>query len=396
VIAPAQPPPQDQPQDEVVRVHLGPRSYDIVIGEALLARAGGLILPLCAQRRVIVVSDEQVATLRLDSLAASLAAAGIAHHAVILPPGEQTKDFAHLSELCERILSLGIERGTLLVALGGGVIGDLVGFAAGILLRGPDFVQVPTTLLAQVDSSVGGKTGINTPQGKNLVGLFHQPRLVLADIGALKTLDARQMRAGYAEIVKYGLLGDHAFFEWLEANGERILAGDPVALRYAVAVSCRAKAAIVAEDEREAGRRALLNLGHTFGHALEAETGFGDTLLHGEAVAIGMVLAFDLSARLGLASADDVHRVRRHLACVGLPIDLRCLDGHDTSADRLLEHMRTDKKVRDGRLTFILARGIGRASVCRDVRDDDVRALLEARMAQSRDNMPHFPSPNAG
>jgi 3-dehydroquinate synthase len=372
-------------RDERVSVDLGGRSYDIVIGEDLLAGAGPLVLPLAAQRRAIVVSDERVARLYLQAISASLDACGIAHQSVVLPPGEQTKDFAHLRELCERTLSLGIERGTLLIALGGGVIGDLVGFAAGILLRGLDFVQVPTTLLAQVDSSVGGKTGINTPQGKNLVGLFHQPRLVLADVGVLNTLDARQMRAGYAEIVKYGLLGDSSFFEWLEANGERILAGDPAALRHAVAASCRAKAAIVAEDEREGGSRALLNLGHTFGHALEAETGFGDTLLHGEAVAIGTVLAFDLSARLGLASSDDVHRVRRHFAIAGLPIDSRFLAGRGTSADRLLAHMRTDKKVRDGRLTFILARGIGRAFICRDVKDNDVRAVLKAWMAASID-----------
>jgi 3-dehydroquinate synthase len=371
-----------------VHVDLGPRSYDIFVGEGLLATAADFLRPLLAQQRVIVVTDERVAGLHLDPFATSLAASGIAYHVVVLPPGEQTKDFAHLQNLCERILDLQVERNTLLLALGGGVIGDIVGFAAGILLRGLDFVQVPTSLLAQVDSSVGGKTGINTRQGKNLVGLFHQPRLVLADVGTLATLDARQMRAGYAEVVKYGLLGDTSFFEWLEANGERVLAGDAEALRYAVATSCRAKAAIVAEDEREAGRRASLNLGHTFGHALEAETGFGDTLLHGEAVAIGMVLAFELSARLGLAPAGDVQRVRRHLARVGLPIDLTCLAGLDASADGLLEHMRTDKKVRDGRLTFILARGIGRAFVCRDVKDERVRALLNTSLKQSRDSLP--------
>jgi 3-dehydroquinate synthase len=371
-----------------VHVDLGARSYDIFVGEGLLATAADFLRPLLAQQRVIVVTDERVAGLHLDPFATSLAASGIACHVVVLPPGEQTKDFAHLQKLCERILDLQVERNTLLLALGGGVIGDIVGFAAGILLRGLDFVQVPTSLLAQVDSSVGGKTGINTRQGKNLVGLFHQPRLVLADVGTLATLDVRQMRAGYAEVVKYGLLGDTSFFEWLEANGERVLAGDADALRYAVATSCRAKAAIVAEDEREAGRRASLNLGHTFGHALEAETGFGDTLLHGEAVAIGMVLAFELSARLGLAPAGDVQRVRRHLARVGLPIDLTCLAGLGASADGLLEHMRTDKKVRDGRLTFILARGIGRAFVCRDVKDDRVRALLDASLKQSRDSLP--------
>ena len=371
-----------------VHVDLGLRSYDILVGEGLLATAADRLRPWLAHRQVIVVTDERVAGLHLKVFLASLAASGVAHHIVVLPAGEQTKSFLHLQELCERILALRIERGTLLVALGGGVIGDIVGFAAGILLRGLDFVQVPTTLLAQVDSSIGGKTGINTEQGKNLVGLFHQPRLVLADVGALRTLDARQKRAGYAEVVKYGLLGDVAFFEWLETNGERVLAGDAGALRYAVATSCRAKAAIVAEDEREAGRRALLNLGHTFGHALEAETGFGDELMHGEAVAIGMVLAFELSARLGLAPAGDVQKVRRHLARAGLPIDLSVLAGHGALASRLLEHMRTDKKVREGRLSFILARGIGRAFACRDVEEDDVRAVLEASMARSRDGSP--------
>ena len=382
-----QPLPRNGPEEERVPVDLGRRSYEIVIGEGLLARAGALILPLLAQQRVIVVSDESVASLHLGTLAASLGASGIAHHTVVLPPGEQTKDFAHLRGLCESILSLGVERGTLLIALGGGVIGDLVGFAAGILLRGIDFVQAPTTLLAQVDSSVGGKTGINTPQGKNLVGLFHQPRLVLADIDALKTLEQRQMRAGYAEIVKYGLLGDLSFFEWLEANGGRVLAHDPAALRHAIAFSCRAKAAIVAEDEREAGRRALLNLGHTFGHALEAETGFGDALLHGEAVALGTVLAFELSARLGFATVDDVLRVRRHFASMGLPIDSRCLADSGTSADRLLEHMRTDKKVRGGRLTFILLRSIGQAFACREVEDEDVRSVLNTWLAACRDRL---------
>jgi 3-dehydroquinate synthase len=367
-----------------VHVDLGPRSYDILVGEGLLATAADRLRPWLAHRRVIVVTDERVAGLHLDPFLVSLAASGVSHHVVVLPPGEQTKSFLHLQQLCERILALRIERSTLLVALGGGVIGDIVGFAAGILLRGLDFVQVPTTLLAQVDSSIGGKTGINTEQGKNLVGLFYQPRLVLADVGALGTLDARQKRAGYAEVVKYGLLGDVAFFEWLETNGEGVLAGDAGALRYAVATSCRAKAAIVAEDEREGGRRALLNLGHTFGHALEAETGFGDELMHGEAVAIGMVLAFELSARLGLAPAGDVQKVRRHLARAGLPIDLTVLAGQGARASRLLEHMRTDKKVRDGRLSFILARCIGQAFVCRDVEEDDVHAVLEASMARSR------------
>jgi 3-dehydroquinate synthase len=367
-----------------VHVDFGPRSYDIFVGEGLLATAADFLRPLLAQPRVIVVTDERVAGLHLDAFVDSLAASGIAYHVVDLPPGEQTKDFTHLQQLCERILDLRIERGTLLVALGGGVIGDIAGFAAGILLRGLDFVQAPTTLLAQVDSSVGGKTGINTRQGKNLVGLFHQPRLVLADVGTLATLDERQMRAGYAEVVKYAVLGDAEFFGWLEVNGERVLAGDGAALRYAIATSCRAKAEIVAEDEREAGRRALLNLGHTFGHALEAETGFGDQLLHGEAIAIGMVLAMQLSARLGLAPAGDVFRLRRHLTGVGLPTDLAAVADRVTTADRLIEHMHSDKKVRHGRSRFILARGIGRAFVAGDVELAEVRAILDDAMAQSR------------
>jgi 3-dehydroquinate synthase len=377
--------PQTLSLDAPVCVGLGPRSYDIFVGEGLLATAADFLRPLLAQPRVIIVTDERVAGLHLDALVASLAASGISHHVVVLPPGEQTKDFTHLKDLCERILDLRVERGILLMALGGGVIGDIVGLAAGILLRGLDFVQLPTTLLAQVDSSVGGKTGINTRHGKNLVGLFHQPRLVLADVGTLATLDARQMRAGYAEVVKYGVLGDAEFFDWLEANGARVLAGDSAALRYAVATCCRAKAAVVAEDEREAGRRALLNLGHTFGHALEAETGFGDGLLHGEAVAIGMVLALQLSARLGLAPAGDALRLSRHLAAVGLPTDLTALAGGGAAtADRLIEHMHSDKKMHHGRARFILARGIGRAFVAGDVELADVRAILDDAIAQSR------------
>jgi 3-dehydroquinate synthase len=296
---------------ERIRVDLGDRSYDIDVGHGLLAGAGARIRPLLAQPRVVVVTDERVANLYLEELTASLAAAGIVHAAVVLPPGEATKDFPHLADLCDQVLALGIERRTTLLALGGGVIGDITGFAAAILLRGLDFVQVPTTLLAQVDSSVGGKTGINTKAGKNLVGAFHQPKLVLADTATLTTLDDRQLRAGYAEVVKYGLLGDAPFFDWLEEYGDAVLRREPAALQRAVAVSCRAKAAVVAADEREGGIRALLNLGHTFGHALEAETGFGAVLLHGEAVAVGMVLAFELSSRLGLAAAEDAARVRR-------------------------------------------------------------------------------------
>ncbi|MFO1128512.1 MAG: 3-dehydroquinate synthase [Rhodospirillales bacterium] len=357
-----------------LRVDLGPRSYDIHIGEGLLADAGRLLLPLVPQRRVVVVSDAHVAPLYLAPLQASLDAAGIANAAVVVAPGEQSKSFQALEALAERLLAMRIERGTVIVALGGGVIGDLAGFAAGILLRGLDFVQIPTTLLAQVDSAVGGKTGINSRSGKNLVGLFHQPRLVLADVRTLATLDDRELRAGYAEVVKYGLIRDAKFFAWLETNGAALLAGDARLRMEAVRVSCRAKAAIVAADEREAGLRALLNLGHTFGHALEAETGFGDALRHGEAVGLGMVLAFDLSVRRGHCDAADALRVRRHLAAVGLPTDLRFLAA--TPVERLLDHMRTDKKVTDGRLTFVLAHRIGDAFVDRSTPEAAVEALL--------------------
>lgn len=348
-----------------LRVDLGERSYDILIGAGLLDAAGLHLAPLLPQPRVVIVTDTNVAPLYLVRLEAALAAADIAATAVVLPAGEATKNFVHLETLCEQLLALKVERRTTLLALGGGVIGDLTGFAAGITLRGLDFVQLPTTLLAQVDSSVGGKTGINSPHGKNLVGLFHQPRLVLADPGTLSTLSVREMRAGYAEVVKYGLLGDAAFFAWLEANGDAVIAGDPTAVGHAVRVSCAAKAAIVAADEREGGVRALLNLGHTFGHALEAETGFGDSLLHGEAVALGMVLAFALSRRLGHCAAADAERVARHLAAMGLRTDLRWLDG--ATPERLIAHMQGDKKVRDGRLTFVLARRIGEAFLDRNV-----------------------------
>ena len=305
--------------DARIRVNLGDRSYDIVVAEDLLAVAGHHVRPLLPQPRVVVVTDTNVGPLYLEKLTCSLDQAGIAHVSLKLPAGEHTKDFMHLQDLVERLLGASVERGTTLVALGGGVIGDIAGFAAGILLRGVNFVQIPTTLLAQVDSSVGGKTGINTPQGKNLVGLFHQPRLVLTDVRTLDTLDTRQMLAGYAEVVKYGLINDAEFFSWLEVHGAGVCGGDPRAQTHAVLTSCSAKANVVAADEKEAGERALLNLGHTFGHALEAETGYGDALLHGEAVAIGMVMACELSVRLGLCPAADAGRVRRHLQAMGSP-----------------------------------------------------------------------------
>jgi len=361
-------------------VELGPRAYDIHIGPGLIDRAGQPIAAVMRGKRAFVVSDDTVAPLYLGRLQASLDAAGIQHESCVLPAGEGTKDFAHLATLMDALLAARAERSTMVVALGGGVIGDLAGFAAAICLRGLDFVQIPTTLLAQVDSSVGGKTGINTRQGKNLVGSFHQPRLVLADIAALDTLASRHVLAGYGEIVKYGLIGDAGFFAWLEANGAKLIGGDSAARRHAIATSCRAKAAIVAGDERESGARALLNLGHTFGHALEAECGFGDEMLHGEAVAIGMAMAFRLSVALGLAPAADAARLERHLAAIGLPVGLPANRPWDS--DRLLHHMAGDKKVADGKITFVLARGIGDGILARDIPQAAVRAVLDQFIAE--------------
>ena len=366
---------------ETVRVELGTRSYDILVGRGLIARAGELAAPLLAQKRVIVVTDTTVARHHLDSLLQAFAQAGIASQTIALPSGEQTKSFAQLEALCGQLLEMKAERHTTLVALGGGVIGDLTGFAASILLRGVDFIQIPTTLLAQVDSSVGGKTGINTAQGKNMIGSFHQPRLVLADTAALDTLPKRELMAGYAEVVKYGLINDPAFFTWLEGHGMSIIAGDEAARRQAIVTSCRAKAAIVGADERESAGRALLNLGHTFGHALEAECGYSNELLHGEAVAIGMVMAFDLSARLGLAPLEDAARLRRHLASLGLPTDPLWVEGRNWVAERLIEHMGKDKKVKDGQIGFVLARGIGETFAPAYVDLTEVATLLEVAIA---------------
>jgi len=361
---------------ETVRLELGPRSYDILVGPGLLASAGERIAPVLRRGSVVIVTDSNVAEHYLAPLREALSGAGIDSQAIVLEPGEQAKEFPRFAGLVEQILDTRPERSSTLVALGGGVIGDLTGFAAAVVLRGIDFVQIPTTLLSQVDSSVGGKTGINTRHGKNLVGAFHQPRLVLADTGTLDTLPRRELLAGYAETVKYGLLGDAGFFDWLEANAPALLDGDQDARRRAVVECCRAKARIVAADEHEGGARALLNLGHTFGHALEAETGFGDVLLHGEAVAIGTAMAFDLSARLGLCPADDARRVRRHFAAVGLPGGLEALAGTGLSPGALIGHMRRDKKVRDGRVTFILVRGIGEAFIADAVDIADVEAML--------------------
>jgi 3-dehydroquinate synthase len=364
-----------------LRVALDRRSYDIVIGRFLLEQAGALMRPVLRAPRVVIVSDEHVAKLHLQRLATGLAAGGIAHASLVLPAGEATKDFAHFAKLCQDILALGIERSTALVALGGGVIGDITGFAAATLLRGIDYVQVPTTLLSQVDSSVGGKTAIDTPHGKNLVGAFHQPVLVLADIDMLATLPRRELISGYAEVVKYGLIRDRDFYEWLEANGAALLAGDAAVRQETVLRSCAAKAAVVAADERESGERALLNFGHTFGHALEAASGFGQTLLHGEAVAIGMQLAFDLSARLGFCPPEVAARVRRHLAAMGLPTEI-AHGGGALAAATLLAHMRKDKKVKDGRVTLILARDIGDAFICGDLAPAQLESFLADAIAR--------------
>jgi 3-dehydroquinate synthase len=364
-----------------VPVALDGRSYEILVGSGLLSEAGVALRRVMRGNQAVIVTDRNVAAFHLAPLEQSLGAAGITHHSIVLPPGEETKDFVHFARLAEDILSLGIERRTMLVALGGGVIGDLTGFVAATLLRGIDFTQVPTTVLAQVDSSVGGKTAIDTKQGKNLVGAFHQPRLVLADSDTLKTLPERELRAGYAEMVKYGFIRDPAFFAWLEAHGPALLAGDAAAMRHAVVESCRAKAAVVAADERETGERALLNFGHTFGHALEAETGFGAALLHGEAVAIGMALAFDLSVRLGFCPLADATRARHHLALAKLPTDIPRPNGRRFSADALITHMRKDKKVSGGRITLILARGVGEAFITSEVPESEIQAFLTERIA---------------
>ena len=364
---------------ERLKVELGERSYEILVGPGLIAGAGAEIRPLMRRRQAIVVTDENVARDYLSPLCDSLAGAGIAHHAVVLPPGEETKDFDHFGRLADDILALGIERGTMLVALGGGVVGDITGFAAATLLRGIDFVQIPTTLLAQVDSSVGGKTAIDSKHGKNLIGAFYQPRLVLADTDALATLPHRELLAGYAETVKYGLIADADFFAWLTAEGHALCALAPDPLRRAVVTSCAMKAKIVAADERETGdARALLNFGHTFGHAFETETGFGPGLLHGEAVALGMVLAFDFAARLGLCPPEDAALVRRHLRELELPTELAMVGLGGTPPERLLAHMSKDKKVRDGRITLILPRRIGEAFVMKDAPVDRLRDFLAA------------------
>lgn len=360
---------------DTVHVPLGERSYEVRIGDGLIRGAADEIGPLLQRSRVAVLTDDNVAVAQLAALEEGLGDLDVS--VLVLPPGEATKSWAALERTVEWLLAEKIERRDVLIAFGGGVIGDLGGFAAAILRRGIRFVQVPTSLLAQVDSSVGGKTGINSPAGKNLVGAFHQPSLVLADIGALETLSARDFLAGYGEVVKYGLLGQAAFFEWLEANGPALAAGDAALRAEAVRRSVQMKADIVARDETEQGDRALLNLGHTFCHALEAATGYSDRLLHGEGVAIGCALAFDLSARLGLCPQEEPSRVREHLATMGMRRDLADIPGDLPDAEGLIELMGQDKKVIDGRLRFILARRIGKAFVTEDVPTDVLRSVLE-------------------
>lgn len=361
-----------------VRVELGARSYDVLIGTDLIASAGRTLAPLLRRKRLAIVCDETVAALHLPALSAALGAEGLSVSSLTVPAGEGSKNWAELQRVTEWLLAEKIERRDLVLALGGGVIGDLVGFSAAILRRGIRFVQLPTTLLAQVDSSVGGKTGINSPHGKNLIGAFHQPSLVLADIGILETLPDRDFLSGYGEVVKYGLLGDESFFDWLEQNGPALRAGDRAARLIAVTRSVEMKAGIVSRDETEEGERALLNLGHTFCHALEKATGYSDRLLHGEGVAIGCTLAFELSARLGLCSQEAPSRVRAHLRAMGMKVDLADIPGDLPGAEALVALMGQDKKVVDGRLRFILARGIGQAFVAEDVPGEAVLALLAA------------------
>jgi 3-dehydroquinate synthase len=364
----------------VVNVALGARAYDIVIGRGLLASLGRRIAALRPDAATLVVTDENVARCHLAEAKAALQGAGVRSGESVFAPGEKAKSWPVLQKLCEDIIAARVERNDLVVALGGGVVGDLAGFASSVVRRGVDFVQVPTTLLAQVDSSVGGKTGINSAHGKNLIGAFHQPILVIADTAVLDTLPQREFRAGYAEVVKYGLLGDAGFFDWCEANWQDLFAGGP-AREHAIAVSCRAKAAIVARDERETGDRMLLNLGHTFGHAFEAAAGFSDRLLHGEAVGLGMALAFEFSARQGLMPMHEAERVIRHLAATGLPTRVSDVPGGVPGVDALMDLIAQDKKVKRGSLTFILARGIGQAFVAHDTDPSAVRSFLAEKLA---------------
>jgi len=377
--------PLKHPASVTVDVALGDRAYDIVIGRDVLHSLGARVAALRPGVRTAIVTDRTVAKHWLEPTEASLASAGVPTSQIVVEEGEGSKSYATLAQVSEALIAAKIERNDLVIALGGGVVGDLAGFAAAILRRGVDFVQVPTSLLAQVDSSVGGKTGINSPQGKNLIGAFHQPVLVIADTSVLDTLSPRQFRAGYAEVAKYGILGDEAFFAWLETNHADIFAGG-AGREHAIATSCRAKAGVVSRDERETGERALLNLGHTFGHALEAATGFSDRLFHGEGVAVGMVLAAEFSAQLGMISTDDAARIARHLSAVGLPTRLQDIAGFTqeglADADALLALMAQDKKVKRGKLTFILLEAVGRAVIANNVEPQPVRDFLQGKLDQ--------------
>ncbi|AOF88774.1 3-dehydroquinate synthase [Sinorhizobium sp. RAC02] len=365
-----------------VRVELGDRAYDILIGPGLIATAGREIASRLKGRKIAVITDAYVAPLYLDGFMASLKAEGIDSVSLVLPAGEKTKSFEHLISVCDSVLAARIERNDAVVALGGGVIGDLTGFAAGIARRGSRFIQVPTSLLAQVDSSVGGKTGINSSHGKNLIGVFHQPDLVLADTDVLDTLSLREFRAGYAEVAKYGLIDKPDFFAWLEKNWQAVFAGGEARIE-AIATSCQAKADAVAADERENGQRALLNLGHTFGHALEAATQYDSArLVHGEGVSIGMVLAHQFSARMNLCSPDDGKRVEAHLREVGLPTSMDQIPGGLPPAETLMDAIAQDKKVKGGKLTFILTRGVGQSFVADDVPQSEVIAFLNEKLPQ--------------
>lgn len=369
---------------DIVRVELGDRAYDIIVGAGMMEGLGEAVRARFGQRRAFIVTDEQVAQHWLEPARQGLEAEGMDPRHFVLPTGESTKSFGQLERLLGWLLSERVGRDGVVIALGGGVVGDLTGFAAAIALRGLDFVQVPTTLLSQVDSSVGGKTAINSPQGKNLIGAFHQPGLVVIDTAVLDTLPHREVLAGYAEVVKYGLIRDPAFFDWLESNGAKVLAGDPEARRIAVVKSCEAKARIVAADERETGERALLNFGHTFGHALEAEAGYGAGVLHGEAVSIGMILALDVSREMGLCPGQDAERARRHFAAVGLPVAISSIaESKGWRAPALIDHMRHDKKVLAGQMRFILAEGIGKAFVTAEVDENTVTKVISHSLARA-------------
>jgi 3-dehydroquinate synthase len=369
-----------------VPVALGDRAYDIAIGRGLIADLGTRIAALKPGARTVIVTDETVAKYHLSAAEAALAAANVPTATVVVPAGETSKSWDTFETMCEAVIAARIERNDLVIALGGGVVGDLAGFAASVIRRGLDYVQVPTTLLAQVDSSVGGKTAINSRHGKNLVGMFHQPILVIADTALLDTLPARDFRAGYAEVAKFGLLGDAGFFAWLEANWQDVVAGGgssgSFAREHAIAITYHGRVGVVARDERETGERALLNLGHTFGHAFEAAAGFSNTLLHGEAVALGIVCAFEFSTRLGLLPGNDAGRVAQHLAAVGLPTHIRDVPQLNVTADRLMDLIAQDKKVKRGKLTFILSRRIGQAFIANDVDPAQVRAFLAETLSR--------------